>query len=64
METIFDGKSLDGWEVKIRYHDFGDNYNDTFKASDGQINVSYDQYDEFEEKFGHIFTPRKNLNIT
>lgn len=60
-KTIFNGKSLDGWEVKIRYHDFGDNYNDTFKASDGQINVSYDQYDEFEEKFGHIFYTKEKF---
>lgn len=60
-KIIFDGESLDGWEVKIRYHDFGDNYKDTFKASDGQINVSYEQYDEFEEKFGHIFYTKEKF---
>ena len=60
-KKIFDGESLDGWEVKIRYHDFGDNYNDTFKASDGQMNVSYEQYDEFEEKFGHIFYTKEKF---
>ena len=47
--------------MKIRYHDFGDNYNDTFKASDGQMNVSYEQYDEFEEKFGHIFYTKEKF---
>ena len=50
-QNLFDGESLDGWDMKIRYHDFGDNYNNTFKAKDGEIVVSYEDYDEFEEKF-------------
>ena len=53
-QNLFDGESLDGWEMKIRYHDFGENYNNTFKTKDGEIVVSHEEYDEFEEKFGHI----------
>ena len=60
-QTIFDGNSFDGWDIKIRYHELGENYNNTFKAEDGQINVSYEEYDEFEEKFGHIFYTKEKF---
>jgi hypothetical protein len=60
-QNLFNGESLDGWEMKIRYHDFGENYNNTFKAEDGEIVVSYEEYDEFEEKFGHIFYTKEKF---
>ena len=60
-QTIFDGNSFDGWDIKIRYHELGENYNNTFKAKDGQINVSYEEYDEFEDKFGHIFYTKEKF---
>ena len=60
-QTIFDGNSFDGWDIKIRYHELGENYNNTFKAEDGQINVSYEEYDEFEDKFGHIFYTKEKF---
>ena len=40
-EYLFNGKNLDGWEIKIRNHQLGDNYNNTFKVSDGSLKVSY-----------------------
>ena len=60
-QTIFDGNSFDGWDIKIRYHELGENYNNTFKAKDGQINVSYEEYDEFEDKFGHLFYTKEKF---
>jgi hypothetical protein len=53
--SLFDGKSLDGWTPKIRYFDLGDNYKNTFRVEDGLIKVRYDGYDDFGEKFGHLF---------
>lgn len=53
--SLFDGKSLDGWTPKIRYFDLGDNYKNTFRVEDGLIKVRYDGYDEFGERFGHLF---------
>mgnify|MGYP003640919510 CR=1 FL=1 len=54
--SIFNGKNLDGWTPKIRYHDLGENWNDTFRVEDGVMKVSYDKYGgEFKETFGHIF---------
>src|SRR5689334_12136731 len=47
-QTIFNGKDLDGWVVKLAHHEVGDNYGDTFRVADGVIRVDYDKYhDDF-----------------
>jgi hypothetical protein len=53
--SLFNGKDLEGWKVKITGHELNDNYGSTFRVEDGILKVSYDQYDKFEGKFGHIF---------
>ncbi|QDU31560.1 hypothetical protein ETAA8_67190 [Anatilimnocola aggregata] len=59
---LFNGKNLEGWTPKIRYHELGENWNDTFRVEDGLLKVSYDKYDKFNETFGHLFykTPFSN----
>ena len=52
---LFNGKNLDGWTPKIRYHKLGENYADTFRVEDGILKVGYENYDEFNETFGHLF---------
>lgn len=54
---LFNGKDLTGWIPKLRYHELGDNYADTFRVEDGLLKVRYndDKYEKFDEKFGHIF---------
>ncbi|WP_316814675.1 DUF1080 domain-containing protein [Pedobacter nyackensis] len=54
---LFNGKNLKGWEPKIRYHDFKENYGNTFRVQNGNIEVRYDQYSggKFSEQFGHLF---------
>lgn len=55
---LFNGKNLEGWTPKIRYHEVGDNWNDTFRVEDGLLKVSYDKYDKekgFNETFGHLY---------
>jgi hypothetical protein len=52
---LFNGKNLDGWTPKIRYCELGDNYGDTFRVEDGLLKVSYDKYDKFGKRFGHLF---------
>jgi len=54
-EQMFDGKDLNGWDVKIRKHDLNDNFGNTFSVKDGNIQVRYDKYSEFDEQFGHLF---------
>ena len=58
---IFNGKNLDNWEIKIRNHKLGDNYKKTFKVEDSSIKVSYENYESFEDKFGHIFYTKKKF---
>lgn len=60
-EYLFNGKNLDGWEIKIRNHELGYNYNNTFKVKDGSLKVSYENYENFDNKFGHIFYTTKKF---
>lgn len=53
--SLFNGKNLDGWKVKIRGYEPGDNFGNTFRVEDGVLKVDYDQYEAFDEKFGHLF---------
>lgn len=54
-ETMFNGKDLTGWTPKIRYAAAGENTKNTFRVVDEKLVVSYDQYDTFNEQFGHLF---------
>lgn len=54
-QPIFHGESLDGWTAKIRGYPAGENFGDTFRVVDGAITVSYDAYDSFDNRFGHLF---------
>ncbi|MCH9023070.1 MAG: DUF1080 domain-containing protein [Planctomycetes bacterium] len=57
--SLFNGKDLTGWIVKIKGYDPNDNFGNTFRVEDGLLKVSYDQYDKFDAKFGHIFYNKK-----
>ncbi|HUP82551.1 MAG TPA: DUF1080 domain-containing protein [Pirellula sp.] len=52
---LFNGTDLDGWTPKIRYHDQGVNFANTFRVENGVLKVGYDGYSEFNETFGHLF---------
>lgn len=52
---LFNGKDLDDWSVKINKHELGDNYANTFRVEDGMITVSYEGYEQFDFRFGHLF---------
>ena len=52
---LFNGKDLTGWKVKITGHELDDNHANTFRVEDGILKVSYDGYEKFGGKFGHIF---------
>jgi hypothetical protein len=62
---LFDGRTLDGWTVKINGHEVGDNYRDTFTVANGAIRVSYGGYQDFGQRFGHLFynTPFKAYRL-
>jgi hypothetical protein len=52
---LFNGENLDGWDLKIRGYELNDNFGETFRVEDGLMKVRYDQYDTFDDRFGHIF---------
>ena len=41
-QPLFNGKDLKDWTVKIHHHELGDNYANTFRVTDGVIQVNYD----------------------
>lgn len=55
---LFNGKDLDGWTPKINGYPLGENYGNTFRVENGVLAVSYDQYAQFDSKFGHLFYSR------
>lgn len=52
---LFNGKDIDDWIVKLNHHDINDNYGDTFRVEDGILKARYDKYEDFGERFGHLF---------
>lgn len=56
---LFNGKDMKDWSVKIKDHELNDNFGNTFRVENGVLKVSYDQYDGFKEKYGHIFHKNK-----
>ena len=59
---LFNGKDLKDWTVKIKGYPAGENNKNTFRAVKGVIQVNYDEYDKFDESFGHIFYNKKFTN--
>jgi hypothetical protein len=55
---LFDGETLDDWTAKLKGHEVGDNYASTFRPEDGLIEVRYDGYDTFGDRFGHLYYDR------
>lgn len=53
--SLFNGKNLEGWTIKIAGYELNDNYKNTFRVENGNLIISYDDYEHFNEEFGHIF---------
>ncbi|HZY81531.1 MAG TPA: DUF1080 domain-containing protein [Cyclobacteriaceae bacterium] len=53
--TLFNGKDINDWIVKIHHHDPGVNFGETFRVEDDMIKVRYDKYQDFNDQFGHLY---------
>lgn len=53
--SLFNGKDIKDWMIKIHHHDYGVNFGNTFRVDSGMIKVSYDQYGDFNDQFGHLY---------
>jgi hypothetical protein len=55
-QSLFNGKNLDGWAVKINGYELGDNFANTFRVEDGILKVSYDDYERYDQRYGALIT--------
>lgn len=53
--SLFNGKDINDWTVKIHHHEVGENFANTFRVEDSIIKVRYDQYGNFNDQFGHLY---------
>ena len=51
---LFNGKDIKNWTPKIRLHEPGENYANTFRVEDGLLKIRYDGYDNFDQQYGHL----------
>ena len=63
--AIFNGKNLKGWTPKFAGQNPGVNLKDTFRVKDGKLTISYENYDKFKKRFGHLFykTPYSHYRL-
>lgn len=54
-QSLFNGKDLTGWDIKIAGHKVNDNYKNTFLVEDNMIRVNYKEYDKFTTEYGHMY---------
>lgn len=54
-ESLFNGKDINDWVVKIHHHKVNENFGNTFRVEDSIIKVRYDQYGDFNDQFGHLY---------
>lgn len=53
--SIFNGKDLTGWDIKMAGRPLGENFRNTWRVEDGMLRVSYDDYENFDDAYGHMY---------
>jgi hypothetical protein len=53
--ALFNHKDIKDWIVKIHHHEVGENFGNTFRVEDGILKVRYDEYQDFNDQFGHLY---------
>ena len=53
--SLFNGKDLSGWDIKMAGFELNENYKETFAVEDSMIRIQYDQYETFDDAFGHMY---------
>jgi hypothetical protein len=57
--SLFNGRDLTGWDIKITGSPLNVNFNNTFRVVDGKLTANYDEYTGFTGQFGHLFYKEK-----
>lgn len=61
--SLFNGKDLSGWTMKINGYPLSENFGDTFRVKDSILSIRYDAYGpEFGERFGALFYDKELTN--
>ncbi|MRI00694.1 DUF1080 domain-containing protein [Kriegella sp. EG-1] len=61
--SIFNGKDLSGWTMKINGYPLAENFGNTFRVEDGLLSIRYDQYGpKLGERFGALFYNKELTN--
>ena len=58
-QQLFNGKDLNGWQIKISGYPLGENAGNIFRVESGILKVSYDEFESFDGEFGHLFYKEK-----
>ncbi len=53
--SLFNGVDLTGWSIKMSGFPLNENYKETFVVEDSMIRIRYDNYETFEEAYGHMY---------
>lgn len=53
--ALFNGHDLSGWDIKIAGSRLNENFKNTFIVRDGVLEINYDEYERFNDEFGHIY---------
>jgi hypothetical protein len=52
---LFNGKDLNSWQPKFKGYEAGYNLKNTFRVEDGLLRVTYDEWEKWDNEFGHLF---------
>ncbi|HEY0742360.1 MAG TPA: DUF1080 domain-containing protein [Chryseosolibacter sp.] len=63
---LFNGKDINDWIVKVHHYEAGENFDNTFRVKDEMIQVRYDNYGQFNDRFGHLYykTPFSRFHLS
>lgn len=53
---LFNGRDLSNWQIKFTGYPLGENFRNSFRVEDGLFKVSYDEWNDFDGQFGHIYS--------
>jgi len=64
-QSLFNGRDLEGWTMKIAGHDLGEDPYETARVEGGVLRMDYSKYDRFSDRFGHLFhrTPHTHYRL-
>ncbi|MFY0607701.1 MAG: DUF1080 domain-containing protein [Cyclobacteriaceae bacterium] len=54
-QQLFNSRDLTGWDVKIAGLELNENFSNTFRVEDGMLRISYEDYQQFNDRYGHIY---------